>query len=377
MNSSYTRLYGQCPWSMILVVALACTIDRVSAAAEWVPVGPDGGDVVAVATDPGHPMRAWATSGGVFRTDDGGETWTPASAGLPSREVSTLAVGGVDAPWLYVATRAGVAVSTDGAASWAATTLRAADVFMLEASPVDGRLAIAVTGDGAYRTRDGGVTWSRMPFDAQSIRLVIDQVVFDPHDPSIVYAVRPGRFNYSPGGCSTVAPDGVFRSTDGGETWQEADTGIAAVSGTSCCAIGCRPITTRAIRALVADPHRAGALLVLTRAEHAAYRSTDGAATWTPIATDDTVATLDSVAFDPSTPGRLFALRPVAGPPYGAREILRSDDGGDAWSVLPPVPLAEPGSARSHCRAGRTRRSSSPPRGACARAACCAVRITG
>ena len=121
-----------------------------------------------------------------------------------------------------------------------------------------------------------------------------------------------------------------------------ADAGIRPLVGTFCCVRGCRPSSTRVIGELAADPHHRGALLALVSAEHAAYRSTNGADSWTPVELDPSESYFKSVRFDPSTPGVLYAVRLVP-PPSGvfvwATELVRSDDSGASWTVL-PAPLS-------------------------------------
>ena len=334
-------------WGTALTISLLHAIAAVAATREWVPIG-SGGSVVALVIDPANPNRAFAATphGGVFRTDDAGDSWARASAGLPWREIEIfgLAVGESGPPRLYAATNAGVFVSKTAASSWEPTQLPSDGVHVLEVNPSDSNMVIAVTSQRAYRTRDGGMTWSTLPFENASLsRGPLARVLFDPNDASTVYAVVPPVFFYVPGGCSgSLLPDSLLRSRDGGDTWHDANAGIRPLVGMFCCVRGCRPSSTRVIGELAADPHHRGALLALVSAEHAAYRSTNGADSWTPVELDPSESYFESVRFDPSTPGVLYAVRRVP-PPSGvfvwATELVRSDDSGASWTVL-PAPLS-------------------------------------
>jgi ligand-binding sensor domain-containing protein len=85
----------------------------------WRRSGPDGGMVRTIAVDVAHAGTLYAATGsGVFKTTDGGEGWTGASAGLPSEDVGDLAIDPLTPATLWAATRAGLAKSTDAAESW-------------------------------------------------------------------------------------------------------------------------------------------------------------------------------------------------------------------------------------------------------------------
>jgi hypothetical protein len=154
-------------------------------ALEWREVGPfRGGRVTAVAGVPDQPLVYYmgATGGGVWKTTDGGLTWRPmADRFLTAGSIGAIAVAPSDPNVVYVGTGE---------------------------SPIRGNVS---PGDGMYRSTDGGNTWTKIGLaDAGQIA----HIVVHPHDPDLVYvAVLGHAFGPNP-------TRGVFRSRDGGRTWQ-------------------------------------------------------------------------------------------------------------------------------------------------------------
>jgi hypothetical protein len=97
-------------------------------AAAWTTNGPVGVSVYCLVPDPSRPATLYAgTAQGVFKSDDGGESWRAASAGLPAARVQTIAIDPSATSTLYAGTltpdgveSVGIFKSTDGAASWTA-----------------------------------------------------------------------------------------------------------------------------------------------------------------------------------------------------------------------------------------------------------------
>jgi len=103
------------------VVGLLALPLRLAAAADWVELGPDGGDVRALAVAPSDALTAYAGTGGngVFRSRDGGATWAAARTGMGRAVVQALAVHPRDGQCVFAGTADGhVFASYDGGASW-------------------------------------------------------------------------------------------------------------------------------------------------------------------------------------------------------------------------------------------------------------------
>ena len=193
------------------------------------------GWINAVAVDPRNANVVYlgANGGGVWKTTDGGQTWTPLTDNQPSLEIGALALDPTNPDIVYAGTTfsnaffgnmgAGILKSSDGGSTW--TVLPGplptgpgleAYVQWLAVSPSNGNVVLAVDastqGAAVYRSADGGNTWKQV---LASSGVYSGQVVFDPSNGNIAYATLGG----------------VYKSTDGGNTWASANG-----TGTRSCA---------------------------------------------------------------------------------------------------------------------------------------------
>src|SRR3989440_1025474 len=211
---------------------------------EWRLIGPHrGGRVVAVAGDPRDPMVFYfgACAGGVWKTTDGGTYWENVSDGFfRTAAVGAIAVADADPNVVYAGTGEtcirgnvshgdGVYKSTDGGKTWAnlglADTRHIAKIRIHPHNP--DLVYVAALGHawgpnearGLYRSRDGGATWEKVLFRGERAGAI--DLSMDPHNPRLLYAAfwEAQRTPYS---LVSGGPDsGLFRSTDGGDTWTE------------------------------------------------------------------------------------------------------------------------------------------------------------
>ena len=176
---------------MILALMLAASL---FSDLRWREVGPMRGGRTKAAT--GVTQKAGlfyigAVNGGVFRSDDYGRTWKPIFDGQPTGSIGAIAVAPSNPSVIYVGSGEG---------------LQRPDLS---------------TGDGVYRSSDAGATWKHLGLrDGQQI----PQIAVDPKDPNRLFVAVLGH-PYGPN-----EERGIFRSTDGGETFQrvlykDADTG--------------------------------------------------------------------------------------------------------------------------------------------------------
>src|SRR2546428_514748 len=211
---------------------------------EWRCAGPyRGGRVGAVAGDPRERNTFYfgSTGGGVWKTDDAGHYWQNVSDGFFKRaSVGAIAVSLSDPNVIYVGMGEscirgnvshgdGVYRSTDAGKSWTHLGLeRTRHIAKVRIHPEDPDTAyVAALGHahgpnperGVYRTRDGGKTWKRVL--SRGERAGASDISLDPNNPRIMYAAfweairRPWELvSGGPG-------SGLFRSTDGGDTWAE------------------------------------------------------------------------------------------------------------------------------------------------------------
>ena len=182
------------PWVLVSTLLLLLGAAGVQAAGynpalfsslQWRLIGPfRGGRVLAVTGVPGEPRHFYfgAVDGGVWQTRDTGRTWEPIFDKEPVGSIGAIAVAPSDPQVIYVGS-----------------------------GEADMRSDIAY-GNGIYKSADGGRTWSRIGLtDTQQIGWIL----VDPNNANIVYVAALGHA-YGPN-----AERGVFKSTDGGQTWQK------------------------------------------------------------------------------------------------------------------------------------------------------------
>jgi photosystem II stability/assembly factor-like uncharacterized protein len=146
---------------------------------------------------------------GVHRTSDGGETWTRISPGsnLDLRPVSALAIDSGNADLIYAGTTHLPWQTVDGGRTWRSMhsgMLDDSDVFSIVIHPANRRILYSSACSGAYRSANGGARWSRMPTPRGAFRTYV--VAVDPRTPTIVFS-------------GTSA--GLLRSADEGKTWHK------------------------------------------------------------------------------------------------------------------------------------------------------------
>ena len=264
----------------------------------WQDLGQKVAWVFAVASDPTD--RATVLSGGIggalFRSTDGGGLWSASSAGLPARNVLSLAFdpsGGA----VYAGTDGfGVYVSNDGGALWQPTGGAFPDgtqVTALLAGPGE-RLIAATSTDGLLVSGDGGQTWQ--PGTGLPSGLV-SSVTVDPSDPGVLLASTQTQGGTAPG---------VSRSSDGGLTWVPSATGLRAGN----------------VYWVSADPWVSGRYFAA--ADDAIYRSVDQGRTWARWGRGISPGSARTLSVDPVVPYRLYAGTAGAG-------AFVSTNGGATW----------------------------------------------
>ena len=218
---------------------------------EWELAGPVniGGRVTDLALHPTDQniIYVGTSEGGMFKTSDGGNTWTEVFVNIGSNSIGNLALAPSAPDIIYVGTGEangsatsggffgdGVYKSIDGGNTWEYKGLENSNhIGRIVVDPTDpDRAFVAVAGvlygkndeRGLYRTLDGGDTWENVLFLNDSTGCI--DVVINPDDPDVLYAAtwerirRPWQRSY--GGPSSK----VFRSIDGGETWEALSNGL-------------------------------------------------------------------------------------------------------------------------------------------------------
>jgi photosystem II stability/assembly factor-like uncharacterized protein len=155
----------------------------------WTSIGPEGGWIYALAVDPTTPTTLYAGTygGGVFKSTDGGATWSAVNTGLTNKSVWALAIDPTAPNTLYAGTYGGVFKSTNGGASWSAVNsgLTNTAVFALAIDPTDSNTLYAGTyGGGVFKSINGGTTWSATGAGPTNVLAL----AIDPSTPTTLYA---------------------------------------------------------------------------------------------------------------------------------------------------------------------------------------------
>ena len=242
--------------------------------AQWKSLGPNnvGGRTRCLIIDPHDPniMYAAAASGGVWKSGDGGSTWTPIADFLANIAVNSLAIDPNDPNILFAgtgegylnidATRGqGIFETTDGGAHWhqlaSTNTKHFYYVRKIAISPTDSKRIYAATATGLFRSENSGVSWDRL-LDQADILGCLD------------LAIQPGAPNYVFASCGTFYPGAIFRSTDaaGQQQWKEV-VRIPNMGRTSLAIAPSDQKTMYALSASVAGGTFDGGLLAVLRSD--------------------------------------------------------------------------------------------------------------
>ena len=261
---------------------------------EYRMVGPfRGGRTTAVAGMPDDPYTFLAgyTGGGVFRSDDAGHHWSPITDGfLSAGAVGAVAVAPSDPNVIYVGT--------------GSTCIR-------------GNVSV---GRGLYRSTDRGTTWSFIGLPESG---AIGRIAVHPADPDLVFVAALGH----PFGRNEQR--GVFRSRDGGGTWENV---LFLSDSTGAVDVAMDPSNPRILYAGMWRAERKPWTLVSGALEGGVYKSTDGGDTWRKLAggLPEGVVGKVGLAVSPANPRRVWAMV-EANPGNG---LYRSDDAGETWELL-------------------------------------------
>jgi photosystem II stability/assembly factor-like uncharacterized protein len=301
-NSALSRLTG-----IVIIMSLAiCAPGAVPVASgqtvspdllrqlQYRYIGPPGNRASAVAGVPGDPLTLYvgASSGGIWKSADGGTTWAPIFDGQPAQSIGALAVAGSDPNVL-----------------WAGT----GEAFV--------RSNISI-GDGVYKSTDAGRTWSHMGLEKSGR---IGRVAIDPRDPDTVFVAAMGHC-YGP-----QRDRGVFRTRDGGRTWQQV---LFVDENTGCFEIAMNPKNPRILFAGLWP------LVIHTYGRESGgpnggiWKSSDGGETWkrlTGHGLPEPPVGKVGLAISYSHPSTVYALIETGSPNRGV--LWRSDDDGENWRL--------------------------------------------
>jgi photosystem II stability/assembly factor-like uncharacterized protein len=201
----------------LLTLLIASQASTVSAGTNvWTSIGLEGKKIYSLAIDQTSPSTLYAgTDGGVFKSTDGGATWSAVNVGLTSTVINMLAIDPASPSTLYVGTNGGVFKSTDGGAIWNAVNvgLTSTVINTLVIDPASPSTLYVGTNGGVFKSIDGGITWHMSNTGLENGSINVGALAINPTASSTIYAGTMICLNeYSCAG-------GVFKSIDGGGTW--------------------------------------------------------------------------------------------------------------------------------------------------------------
>jgi photosystem II stability/assembly factor-like uncharacterized protein len=328
--------------SVVAIAQPAGTFTRTGSTTpnEWTSVGPEGGQISSLSIDPHHPGTIYAATGeghafksvnwgaswiasgvpnsvlifdpqdantiyaisgypdlandfGILKSTDSGASWMPANSGLPTYEppyyiVSALAIDPQDPLLLYAGSISGIFKSTDGGTSWSA----------------------ANSGLPIYPTPDGDTN----PID-QNRYVAAYAILIDPRKTDTIYGIVDH---------SNAPGSSLYKSTDGGASWNPAGSGLPESRLT-----------------LAIDPKNSSTLFAATA--YGVFKSTDGGAGWSlmnsglplfnagppPFPNGSPYFQVDSVAIDPQDPATVYA---TISDESAVSRVFKTTNGGASWS---------------------------------------------
>jgi photosystem II stability/assembly factor-like uncharacterized protein len=282
-----------------LLVLLLCTV---TAAAGWRELKPIfGGPVNRIVVDAGGTLFA-ATGGGLYKSIDNGQTWTPAVGGLPTPSVGALAVDPVDSEVVYAGTDQDLYRTMDGGNTWTRLLSLPGITEMVVAPTNKNYIFIATWGSYVWRSLDRGATWEQRAgglYGGSGGPSFISSIAVDPTNANRVYtSTWRGR---------------LFRSDDAATTWyQISDSGIWANGQ-----IWVSPSSPN-ILYTTNDEYWFGRGTVL--------RSADYGSTWSNVGRPSGyVSDANGIAIHPTDPNTLYVTT--------GRGLYKTTTGGGSWSL--------------------------------------------
>jgi photosystem II stability/assembly factor-like uncharacterized protein len=288
----------------VLFASAACSLSAqstdVSSAMHWRSIGPTrAGRARALAGVPSQPNVFYAgyDNGGVWRSTDYGSTWVPLFDDQPTGSIGAIAVAPSNPNVIYVGSGAGIirpdlAVgngvykSIDAGKTWTHLGLRDSQMIaMIDVDPNNpDRLFVAALGHpygpneerGIFRSTDGGKSFQKVLYkDAYTSA---NDVRIDPNDPNTVYAgLWQQQESFVEGNSFNGASGGVFKSIDGGSTWKQLGGGLPTVLEAN---LAIAPSNTKVLYAMVAGAPSAQAAARGQTEELGLYKSGDAGEHW-------------------------------------------------------------------------------------------------
>ena len=308
-----------------------------------------GGRISSLAVVESRPQTFFlgTGSGGLWRTDNHGTSWTPLFDDQPTSSIGDVAIDQGNPNLVWVGTGEpqnrqsspwgnGVYKSTDGGSTWSHMGLEGTrHIGRVLINPRNPDIVwVAAVGDlwtsnperGVYRTEDGGVTWERVLYVDDHTGAI--DLAMDPHDPATVFAAMYQRrrtgFGFNGGGPGS----GIYRTMDGGESWSEVTEGLPQ-GDKGRIGLDVFRQNGNVVYALVEADARSAAQGFGGGggpSESGLFRSTDRGTTWEKMSdTNPRPMYYSQVRIDPSNSDRIYVLGSALMVSDDAGRTFRSD----------------------------------------------------
>src|SRR5438874_455639 len=314
----------------------------------WRMIGPfRGGRTVAALGVPGQPNVFYigVNNGGVWRTTDFGHSWQSLFDSQPTQSIGALAISPSDPKIIYAGSGEGlqrpdlsvgdgIYKSTDAGETWQHLGLRdGQQVPAIIVDPKDpNRVFAAVLGHpygpnterGVYRSTDGGQNWQRVLYKDPNTGAM--DLAFDPRNPQTIYAVlwAARRPPWSVGNSYNGPGSGLFKSTDGGNSWLQLTKGVPTFEqGLGRIGLGVSP----------SDPNRVYAMVDAKPEFGGVFRSDDAGMSWRRVNNESRIwgrgSDFAEVKVDPRNPDIIYVANTSS---------YRSTDAGQNFTAIKGAP---------------------------------------
>jgi len=285
------------PWFLFLVVLLGSGCGQRSDTIVSLAVHPTKSHIIYVATDEA-----------VYKTRDGGQTWTPMQGELKRTRVLSLAIDPQLPGNIFAGTMGdGTYKSPDGGRRWLSwnTGLHKGTVSsvvnQIVFNPVRAEIMYAATITGVFKSQDGGRQWTEQMQGMTEVNFVVCLAI-DPQRPNVMYAGTSG---------------GVYRSRNSAGRWRKVTTGMVPVDAKmTSMALG--------INSLVIDPVKTA--IVYAGTTKGLFQTMDQGEHWKRIGKGLEDAYISGIQLDPSNTQILYVAT--------SRGVQKSLDGGQTWVLL-------------------------------------------
>ena len=285
----------------------------------WGPPGIRSGPPIGIAIHPDNPMNVFVNSytGGNFITTDGGESWINASKGYTGAELTGISIAPNSPDLVYTIGRSGQFKSLDFGANWEGLAIEPArqpEWWTVAVHPLNGQevLISDQLADIIFKSTNGGATWQP----------ILEGLDYDELSDgrsegfkAIAYSssnpniVYAGAYGFKLD-LHPKASLGMYKSEDGGENWMEINNGLDS------------PLLN--INCIAVHPENSNTLYIGTW-QDGVFKSTDGGASWQPASNGLLSADVRSLAIDPMNPMVIYAGL------GGGVGIMKTTDGGGQW----------------------------------------------